>query len=544
MIIYSFLRRLGRRLPHWPLFAAATIGVSSSLFVFALTASSERKQIAIESALRARDSVSLINYDLQAAVSAIGRVRTALELHRGPFGTVEFKKLVGDQGGRAIGLRDIGWAPRVTAADRDAFEATIRAAGHPGFQIQELDPNMRLVRAGKRAEYFPVLYVDSDANVERVVGLDLAVKPERRKVIEKAIETGSLAATPPTTFLTMSRPKGGIMTYVPVYLRDLKRTDLPGKVDGLVFGAFELRKTIANVIASRRSLDALRIRVVDPAASPGDEPIYASPEVADHDISFGVYEAGAAPDWVGHVSIGDQSLDVELAPPAEIGAILRTWHVWVPLIAGLLLTVATLLYLTASIGRTARLEALAAELRVARDELNHQNLLLAQLARQDPLTGLTNRFGFTEELKRALSRAERAGKMLAVLLVDLDRFKPVNDVHGHAVGDQVLCEVADRLRRLMRRSEIVARLGGDEFAIIAEGAESAMGPTKLAQRIGLALSHPILLAGTTINIGSSVGIALFPESGRDSAELLKAADVAMYRAKGQGQGGYALYAAS
>ncbi len=163
-----------------------------------------------------------------------------------------------------------------------------------------------------------------------------------------------------------------------------------------------------------------------------------------------------------------------------------------------------------------------------------------QLARHDALTGLTNRAVFRQQLEEAASIAS-AGRPFSVLMIDLDRFKPVNDTYGHAVGDLLLKVVADRLRALTRSDDIVGRLGGDEFALIQIGAGRAEQAETLASRICRALSQPYSIDGQTIAIGASVGIAIAPLNGRTGQELLHSADLALYAAKAHCRGTHAVF---
>jgi diguanylate cyclase (GGDEF)-like protein/PAS domain S-box-containing protein len=160
---------------------------------------------------------------------------------------------------------------------------------------------------------------------------------------------------------------------------------------------------------------------------------------------------------------------------------------------------------------------------------------LAHVSRHDALTGLPNRTLFQERLEAALAmRAEE--EMLAVLFVDLDNFKQVNDTLGHAVGDTLLIEVADRLRFIVGESDIVARFGADEFVILQTGARSDNEITLLAGRIIETITDMVQVAGMPIAVGASVGIALAPRDGRDADQLLKCADMALNRAKDGGKG--------
>ena len=159
----------------------------------------------------------------------------------------------------------------------------------------------------------------------------------------------------------------------------------------------------------------------------------------------------------------------------------------------------------------------------------------AYLARHDGLTGLGNRAQLAEQLGTQLARAAR-GDEFALLLLDLDRFKHINDSLGHACGDALLRQVAQRLRATLREGDTVVRLGGDEFAVLQTGAGLPGTATTLAQRLIEALSLPFELDGHQAHIGCSVGIALAPFDGGTPEALLKSADLALYRAKGAGRG--------
>ena len=169
---------------------------------------------------------------------------------------------------------------------------------------------------------------------------------------------------------------------------------------------------------------------------------------------------------------------------------------------------------------------------------------IQRLASSDLLTGLANRAALHDAMATAMARAERDGHRLAVLMIDLDRFKPVNDRHGHMVGDLVLKEVAHRLRRCLRGGELQARYGGDEFVVSVEENDDPTVPRLVAERIVQALREPMLIDGLSIAIGASVGIARFPDDGRSDDELLRKADSALYRAKARGRGGVCFYDSS
>ncbi len=165
------------------------------------------------------------------------------------------------------------------------------------------------------------------------------------------------------------------------------------------------------------------------------------------------------------------------------------------------------------------------------------------LANYDQLTSLPNRFLFGQRLERALVHAQRFNKGLAVLFIDLDRFKIINDTLGHATGDSVLNAVAARLMGNMREIDTVARLGGDEFAVLVEQLADVRQASVIAQKLIRAFSESIVVNEREYHVSASIGISTYPSDGGDGATLLKNADIAMYRAKDRGKNNAQFYAA-
>jgi len=164
------------------------------------------------------------------------------------------------------------------------------------------------------------------------------------------------------------------------------------------------------------------------------------------------------------------------------------------------------------------------------------------LATRDALTGLPNRALLTDRAGQAILTAARSRAQFAVLCVDLDRFKLVNDSLGHQAGDALLRAVADRLQNTLSREDTLARLGGDDFVLLWNGLKSAEDAAVLAQRILSILARPFTVEGNALNVGASIGISIYPNDGRDFAELLKNADAALYDAKENGGGTWRLFA--
>ena len=174
-------------------------------------------------------------------------------------------------------------------------------------------------------------------------------------------------------------------------------------------------------------------------------------------------------------------------------------------------------------------------------ELKENERRIRHLAYYDPLTKLPNRRLFQDRLGMAVAHANRYGGMLAVMFIDLDRFKAVNDTLGHSAGDELLEVVAARLSGGLREDDSVARTGGDEFLVLLPEVEAFETVADVAQRVIEQLAEPVRLRGSDLVVGCSIGVAFYPEDGREVDELIRHADIAMYRAKQRGRNTYALF---
>ncbi len=164
-------------------------------------------------------------------------------------------------------------------------------------------------------------------------------------------------------------------------------------------------------------------------------------------------------------------------------------------------------------------------------QLHESQRDIVHLARHDALTGLANRLLLHDRLEHAIAGSQRAGRKVALIFIDLDRFKPINDTLGHAVGDEVLKAVAHRLKNMVREADTVARLGGDEFVILIESFEDPRQVGLIAQKVVDSFRLPLKISGHEIRMGASIGIGMYPEDGNNASALLDKADMAMYRAK-------------
>jgi len=174
--------------------------------------------------------------------------------------------------------------------------------------------------------------------------------------------------------------------------------------------------------------------------------------------------------------------------------------------------------------------------------LHRENSALSERANRDPLTGLPNRAGLTQLLSASMARVDAAsGQSLAICFIDLDGFKPVNDTHGHEVGDKVLQSVAGRIRAIARQGDYLARLGGDEFVLVVHGLENIWEMEPVLSRLMHTMNTPLTVGALNIRLGLSAGVALYPQDATDLATLLDRADQAMYQAKHGGKSRWVMW---
>ncbi len=214
---------------------------------------------------------------------------------------------------------------------------------------------------------------------------------------------------------------------------------------------------------------------------------------------------------IGRFSAGDAIAGLPLHRKDEIGVLAQNFH------------------------------AMASKLNAQVSELEDRKLHLDHLAHHDQLTGLPNRLLFLDRLKQGMHKAARNRERLALLFIDLDRFKHINDSLGHLVGDEVLKAVAERLLEHVRKEDTISRLGGDEFTVVLEELHTPNDATAIAQKMIALFKEPFVVGGNEFYLSCSIGISIYPDNGMEAEDLLRNADAAMYRAKEQGRNTFQFY---
>ncbi len=418
---------------------------------------------------------------------SVGELTTASAFFQaeGTFNRHEFD-VVGASLLRRGALTATAYVQRVRRSERAAFERS------HGFPIVERGPLGRPQRAGVRPEYFPVVYAVAEHPGQVPRGYDIGSDPLRMPPLMHARDTGRSAATKVIPLLIGGE---GINVFRPVY-RDGAPTATVAErrraLTGFAAGSFRLRDLAAAALAAVPADVGVQLRS-------GARTIIGPPE------SFS--DAASAP-----IRIADRAWQLVVRDPDRPDVLLP---ILIAVVGGSLAALLAVLIFVWS--RNERMQE------------------LQRLADHDSLTGLKNRRRFEEDLRRELARSLREGSTGALLVLDLDEFKPVNDNHGHLTGDRVIEEVASVLGRRARETDVLARVGGDEFAIVLPHCDAEEARTVADAMVRAIREHEVGTEGVS-RVTASVGIALFgagTEATFDS--VLSDADAAMYAAKQAGR---------
>ena len=441
------------------------------------------------------------------------------------------------------GFQGLSWLPRVHDAVRERFEAAARAEGLSNYRIVEPAPDGTLKAAAKRATYYPILYVEPSA-ANAPLGLDVRSEGTRASAVRRALEKGIPSATAPVQFFA-----GGIgcLVYVPVLKSAATAVSVRMEDDhpvGILAFRLFISSTIESIVDALEPVrQGLDMYVLDDGAPPGYRLVYfrsarkmnLPAELPDES------DALAEPFFGSSFNFAGRDWTVIVRPTAELRAGMLARAGWYELALGLTLTTLLVAYLVGSRNRAERLSVLNANLQQEIVERERAEQMTIHSARHDFLTGLPNRMMFLERLMQEIGRAKRGDNSFALLFLDLDEFKDINDTLGHEMGDQLLVAVAERLKQSVREVNTVARLGGDEFAVIQTGLRDPADAAVLATKLIDVLSSPFNVDGHELHTRASVGIALYTPDVADEQTMLTQADLAMYKAKEQGRGRYCFH---
>ncbi|WP_074116716.1 EAL domain-containing protein [Bradyrhizobium sp. AS23.2] len=514
-----------------PALVAAGVGLLFSLVGAAAVARWEDRVNRIEFENAAETEAIVMQNGMSEYISRLVALRTLFESTNEAITRSEFETFSARLFERHPGMLRIAWLPRVNREERAKYEAAAITDGVSGYRVKSLMGDAFAV-APQSDEYYPVFY-STQPKTSPVYGMDYASVPERRTVLERARDNDRVASLR----MHLYEPKEGsrlpdVLVALPVYAKGTSRdtvADRRRNLAGFVVGVFDLPLLIQSIRVTTGASPAVSVNVYPPftgqiVSLAEALPDYSSAATAPQSMR----DVARALHWSGSLKIGDTDWQVRAMPTA--GGSLETAYdrSAAVLIVGMLLTLSLATYLMLA-SRSSRRLSLA-------------NRRVLELAQTDILTGLPNRAFFLARLDEMNKALKASGSTFSILILDLDRFKNVNDSLGHGAGDVLLRQVAQRLKSALRATDVLARLGGDEFAIILEGCEDQRAcATELAGRIARLVAEPFLLPGHRVEIGTSIGIAIAPDHGSDQEQLLRKADLALYRSKSAGRDCFTVY---
>jgi diguanylate cyclase (GGDEF)-like protein len=517
---------LSRLRPFRPATVAAAIGLTLSLASAYGVGQWEQRVTAAEFEGVAETQAIVMQNGMNEYVSRLVALRTLFESANEDITRSEFETFSGKLFEQHPGLFRTAWIPRINRKERAEYEAAAIADGISGYHIKSA-AGENLVRAPDSNEYYPVFY-STEPKTSAAYGLDYWTDPMRRAEHERARDGDVVTALRTRLYETHGNGRQvGVMVCVPVYAKGTSRTTIADRrrnLAGFIVGMFDLPTMLQSVRATGAATSAVSINVHAPAAAP-----QPSPEFSSEPQTPAVVQAFArGPHWHGALRIGNTNWPVEAAPALNGPLVTHYGRALAVLGAGIVVTMSLAVYLV--------LASLSAR------KLSLANRRVLELAQTDILTGLPNRAFFLERLEQISAEARDGRGSFAILMLDLDRFKNVNDSLGHAAGDGLLCQVSQRLRSALHETDVVARLGGDEFAVLQTARDCQHNAAvDLASRIVKLIAEPYQLPGHRVEIGTSIGIAIAPDHGDDQHDLLKKADLALYRSKSAGRNCFTLY---
>jgi len=424
------------------------------------------------------------------------------------------------------GSHGVGFIDVVSQARKAEHERERRSVG---FSNYEISPE------GHREVYAPVALIEPFVgNNRNVIGYDFYIDSIRRTAMELARDT-NMATNSGRVILPPEEHEdegdiSGFLMFQPLYKQGAPIATVEERranISGWVYVPFHMMDLMTGILGE--------------VATEIDIEIHDGVEITDETMMFDPDISGAGGNPfaifknISRLEVGQHVWSVVIVSlPGFEARLDHSKSNWTAYLGVMMSLMATILAWSLVQGRARALQAAEA--------INHElterkaaEKRIQYLAHHDVLTGLPNRMLFSDRLQQSLSLAKRDKNKLSLMFLDLDKFKPVNDNYGHAVGDLLLKEVAQRLQSCMRESDTVSRIGGDEFVVLLPAIEVEQDAVLVAEKILRSLNEPFELAGKVLHISASIGFVVYPDHGADEITLTKNADLAMYFAKASGR---------
>ena len=511
----------------------AVAGIVLSGLVAGLTAQRDNQQFALRFKVTAENHFLVLQNGVNGYLDKLRAVRSFLDSAANPVTRNEFDafthRLLPDD--KAI--TTLSWVPRVLNSERAAHERTGVEEGLPDYHIKAMGADGVMRMSAPQNEYYPIFYATLP-KTSPLYGLDLRSEPETLAEMDHARDSDRLGLSPIRTLVSSGNTKPGFLFSLPVYKRgsphesvEDRRRNLVGFVHGSILTATMI-DTILNTTTTAQGVDVM---LFERGAAEDVTALYThSSRLRTAPLQPMSYAAAAAGAWSRELTADGQPWLAVVERPLPGGPLVASHdRALIVLIFGLIVTGVLVIYI-----RTLARHAAY---------MMRANQKVSDLAQRDALTALANRRAFVKRLNEAFAACRRGAKPFAVLYFDIDHFKDVNDTLGHAVGDGLLRQVAERITARVRENDMVARFGGDEFAILQSDAEDFAAAGTLAGKIRQIMAEPFLIDGNEVHVTSSIGVAHYTAEANTPDTLMIQADLALYRAKEDGRNCFRFHSA-
>jgi diguanylate cyclase (GGDEF)-like protein len=525
-----FITQIATKLrQHWRCLLAAGAGIAVSITAAGMTASREAKDAAVEFNVLAENRFTVLQSGINEYVNRLRAVRALFDSSEGPVSRSAFDAFTRPLLLENSAIATLSWVPRVLNAERAEHERNGIAQGIPDYQIKMMGEAGKMSPSPERSEYYPIFYA-TVPKTSPLYGLDLRSEPPTRAEMEGARDSNRLGFSPVQTLVSTGGKQAGFLFSLPIYRQgslhesiDDRRRDLVG----FVHGSLITSKMIDTIISADKTPKGLDTYFYEVGSDPHTAPIYVYGSrlrrTSAQPMTGVALERGQH--WSRSLMADGQPwLTVETAPMPDGPLLPQHERAWGVLMFGLIITGVAVTYI-----RSSRRHAM---------RMVRVNKKVSDLAQMDALTSLANRRAFLERLNGAFAACNRGAKPFAVLYFDLDHFKDINDTLGHAIGDELLRQVAARLICAVRENDVVARFGGDEFAILQSDVEDLAAAGALAAKIVQLVNVPYVIEGNEVHISASIGISRYTPDVTGPDAMMIQADLALYRAKEDGRNYY------
>jgi len=432
----------------------------------------------------------------------------------------EFQQFIRGMAGQNKYIQVIEWLPKIKHSQRESYEREQRNYYGDEFSITQIKSTGLLMPARNKDVYFPITFLEPEKGNESAEGFDPSSSFMAKELISKAVINGHAHARPPINIIRKAGLKHAFIVYRPVFENfDGKKTLDPseGKVIGLVNIVVRVDDFIHSIVGPNQTAN-FHIQWQDSETGQYYFESEANENTSIHHIV--------------NINLFERDMKLIFTPTETFISETKTGFTAIAMVTSFFL--ASLLSVLI-LNITARTSKIQSEVKSRTKELLEANLKLEELSNKDPLTNLYNRRFFSEALLNEFTRAKRYNNTIALINLDIDQFKSINDQYGHPCGDEVIKSVADYLLSTSRASDILARTGGEEFALILP-VQSESQAYSIVERIRIDISNIIVRYDEyAIQFSCSFGIAMLSEDVVEPYQLIKMADKAMYKAKRSGK---------